>query len=288
MTADPDSPTTSSRRGLRRYLLPGAVLAAIAVAALVVWYTSREAPDAVDTQAAIDAASDDVEETSDADPAPEPDDGADAGGDGESAGDDDAAAGSEDDAATGALPAEWQVVTDAVAYDLEEGTGTFVGFRIAEELTTVGDTEAVGRTPAVEGGLTLDGTTLVAATIVADLTELTTDISRRDGATQRALNTATSPTTTFTLTEPVDLGTDPVVGEPVSVEATGELALNGVTQPVTLTLDAVLLDGVAGLLVTGSFPLTLADHDLVAPSAPVVVSVADTATVELQLYLDPA
>jgi polyisoprenoid-binding protein YceI len=246
-------------------------LAAVAVAAVAVWYLNREAPAAVDTQAAIDAATteeaDDTTEGSD----PQPDA-------------DDAAA----DAVDGALPTAWQVVTDAVAYDLAAGTGTFIGFRIAEELTTVGDTEAVGRTPEVEGTVTLDGTTLVAATVTGDLTALTTDIRQRDGATQRALNTTTHPTTTFMLTGPVELGTDPVIGEPLSVEATGELTLNGVTQPVTATLEAVLLDGAAGLLVTGSFPLTLADHDLVAPSAPVVVSVADTATVELQLYLDPA
>lgn len=284
MTASPNTTTAPARKGRgRRWLLLGAVLAAIALAGLVVWYTGRDAPAAVDTQAAIDAASGEQDTEVDTTPVDEAAD--DAGtSDGEVEASDDPPAAPAD----GALPADWQVVTDAVAYDLAAGTGTFVGFRIAEELTTVGDTEAVGRTPEVDGTVVLDGTTLVAATITGDLTALTTDIRQRDGATQRALNTGTHPTTTFTLTEPVDLGADPVVGEPVSVEAAGELTLNGVTQPVTVTLDAVLLDGVAGLLITGSFPISLADHDLVAPSAPVVVSVADTATVELQLYLDPA
>jgi polyisoprenoid-binding protein YceI len=273
MTASPDTSPASTRPGRsRRGLLLVLALAAVAVAALAVWYLNREAPAAVDTQAAIDAAN--VEDADDEAARSDPQPDADA----------DSPATSGDDE----LPAAWQVVTDAVAYDLAAGTGTFIGFRIAEELTTVGDTEAVGRTPEVEGTVTLDGTTLVAATVTGDLTALTTDIRQRDRATQRALNTGTHPTTTFTLTEPVELGTVPVVGEPITVEANGELTLNGVTQPVTATLDAVLLDGVAGLLVTGSFPLTLADHDLVAPSAPVVVSVADTATVELQLYLDPA
>lgn len=282
MTVTPDTSTTPTRPGRsRRWLLLGAVLAAIALAGLVVWYTSREAPAAVDTQAAIDAAS--GEQDPEADPAPA-DSEDDATSDGEGATGDDPS----DTPADDALPTDWQVVTDAVAYDRAAGTGTFVGFRIAEELTTVGETEAVGRTPEVDGTVVLDGTTLVAATITGDLTVLTTDIRQRDGATQRALNTATHPTTTFTLTEPVDLGTDPVVGETVSVEATGEVTLNGVSQPVTVELDAVLLSGVAGLLITGSFPLTLANHDLVAPSAPIVVSVADNATVELQLYLDPA
>ncbi|MFU8839213.1 MAG: YceI family protein [Nitriliruptoraceae bacterium] len=275
MTMSPDTSTTSTRPGRsRRALIVGLVLAAIALAAAVVWYTGREAPAAVDTQAAIDAAN--VEAAADDTEASDAQPDADA--------DTDSSPTSGDEE----VPAAWQVVTDAVEYDLIAGTGTFIGFRIAEELTTVGDTEAVGRTPQVEGTVTLDGTTLVAATIVGDLTALTTDIRQRDGATQRALNTGVHPTTTFTLTEAVDLGTTPVVGEAISVEAVGELTLNGVTQPVTVALDAVLLDGVAGLLVTGSFPLTLADHDLTAPSAPIVVSVADTATIELQLYLDPA
>jgi polyisoprenoid-binding protein YceI len=286
MAADPQTATSPTRRGPRRPLLLGAVLAVLALAGLLIWYLGRDAPAAVNTEAAIEAATtapgSEDDDTASADDEEPDTDTADAG-----AADDDP-----DDAGVPAgddtLPADWRIVTDAVAYDLDAGTGTFVGFRIAEELTTVGDTEAIGRTPAVEGSVSLEGTTLVAASIIADLTALTTDIRQRDGATQRALNTTTNPTTTFTLTEPVDLGTDPVVGEPISVEATGELTLNGVTQPVTATLDAVLLDGAAGLLVAGSFPLTLADHDLVAPSAPVVVSVADTATVELQLYLDPA
>lgn len=280
MTASPDTSAAPTRRGRgRRGLLFGAILAAMALAALVVWYTGRDAPAAVDTQAAIDAASagDATDAVADVEDPAEGDGGTDGDASGE-------ATAPRDDA----LPTNWEVVTDAVAYDLAAGTGTFIGFRIAEELTTVGDTEAVGRTPEVEGTVTLEGTTVVAATVTGDLTALTTDIRQRDGRTQQALNTATHPTTTFTLTEPVELGTDPVVGEPITVEARGELTLNGVTQPVTATLDAVLLSVVAGLLVTGSFPLTLADHDLVAPSAPVVVSVADTATVELQLYLDPA
>jgi hypothetical protein len=37
--------------------------------------------------------------------------------------------------------------------------------------------------------------------------------------------------------------------------------------------------------VTGSTIVTLADFDIAVPSAPVVLSVSDEATIELQLYL---
>lgn len=39
------------------------------------------------------------------------------------------------------------------------------------------------------------------------------------------------------------------------------------------------------ITVTGAFEVTLAGYGVTAPSAPIVLSVADTATVELQLYL---
>lgn len=39
--------------------------------------------------------------------------------------------------------------------------------------------------------------------------------------------------------------------------------------------------------VTGTFDIVLADHNVEAPSAPIVLSVADSGTVELQLFLSP-
>jgi polyisoprenoid-binding protein YceI len=300
-SADPaaDRSTARSRRG---WLLALLVLL-VAVAAGLVWYLGRDTPAAVDTQAAIDAATSgdaaaadaaaatDAEAATDADPATEVTGDEDEAGEEASAGAADAAAEQDEEAAT--IPADdlsgrYRVDRDAVAYDFDGGTGTFVGFRIDEELSTVGATTAVGRTPEVDATVVVDGTELVEAVVTADLTVLRTDISQRDNRVQGALDTATHPTTTFELTEPVDLGTIPPPGEPVSVTANGELTLHGITRPVTVLLDAVVLSGVSALLVTGSFEIDLADHEIVAPSAPIVVSVADTGTVELQLYLAPA
>jgi polyisoprenoid-binding protein YceI len=293
-SGDPASPPPRSAR--RRWLLI-ALAVALLVAVALVWYLGRDTPGAVDTQAAIDAAQ--------AQDDPAGDDGqdgaVDAGDDGDTdAGTGDATEGTSDaaDDAAGAdgvtdpanddLSGTYRVDRDAVAYDFDAGTGSFVGFRIDEELSTVGATTAVGRTPEVDGTVVLAGTELVEASVTADLTALRTDIAQRDNRVQGALDTATHPTATFELTEPVDLGTIPPVGELVSVTASGEFTLHGITQPVTVALDAVVLSGVSALLVTGSFDVELADHDIVAPSAPIVVSVADTGTVELQLYLAPA
>ena len=69
-----------------------------------------------------------------------------------------------------------------------------------------------------------------------------------------------------------------------SAAAAGELTVNGVTRPLTVPMKGSLSDG--GLLVlTSSFEVVLADHDVTAPRAGPVLSVADVATVEIQLFL---
>ena len=274
-TGTDPTPGTSppGSRSRRLGLLLGGLVVVAAIALAVTWYLGRDTPAAVDTQAAVDAATaaDDVsgEEEEDSE-GTDPEEGA------------------ADGTVQGPLATEWVVDTDLVAFDFDDGTGTFLGFRIDEELTTVGATTAVGRTPEVEGTLTLDGSVLAQATITGDLTALTTDIRQRDGRAQRAMNTDTHPTSTFELTEPVELGTEPVPDDRLTLDAAGELTLNGVTQPVSAAIEAILLGSDDRLLVTGSFEVLLSDHDLVAPSAPIVVSVADTATIEFQLYLTPA
>ena len=78
----------------------------------------------------------------------------------------------------------WTVNTSVGEFSFEDSTGTFVGFRVQEELSWIGSTTAVGRTPAVTGTITFDGTTLTAATIEADMTAIMTNDSRRDDAVQ--------------------------------------------------------------------------------------------------------
>lgn len=273
-------------RSRRRWLLVSGLAVVGLLALALSWYLGRATPDAVDTQAAIDAADVGAAAT----------DGAegevDAGGSGsedlaEDPTDGEAEGGSEEGTQPGGLPAGWIVDPDLVDFDFDAGTGSFLGFRIDEELSTVGATTAVGRTPEVEGRLLLVDGVLDTASVTGDLTALTTDISQRDRRAQQAMNTGTFPTSTFELTEPVDLGSVPAVGETLQIEATGELTLNGVTREMPATIEAVLLDA-ERLLVTGDFEVVLSDFDLVAPSAPIVVRVADSATIEFQLYLSPA
>ena len=118
------------------------------------------------------------------------------------------------------------------------------------------------------------------------MSEIVTNDSRRDDRVQDALETGEFPTATFTLTQPIDLGDAVNTGAPVSIEATGDLTVHGVTTPVTIPLEAQLVDGT--IVVVGSLDIALSTYGVEAPSAPIVVSVSDDAVMELQLFFSPA
>src|SRR5918995_4045828 len=129
-----------------------------------------------------------------------------------------------DGSATGTvdgIDGSWVVDTETGEFDFEGATGTFAGFRIQEELAAIGSTTAVGRTGDVTGSITIEGTTLTAASFDVDMTTITTNESRRDDRVQDALETADHPTGTFNLTQPVELGEGAASGEPVAVTAGG-------------------------------------------------------------------
>jgi polyisoprenoid-binding protein YceI len=117
-------------------------------------------------------------------------------------------------------------------------SGSQAGYRVKEVLFGQ-DAEAVGRTTGVTGTLEVAGTTVTATEVVVDMTTVASDESRRDGQFQgRIMDTATHPTATFTLTEPIELGSVPADGEEVTHTVTGDLTLRGVTNSVTFELTA--------------------------------------------------
>jgi polyisoprenoid-binding protein YceI len=177
----------------------------------------------------------------------------------------------------------WSVDTETGEFDYESATGTFAGFRIAENLQSVGSTTAVGRTGDVTGTLTIEGTRVTAATFTADLTSITTNERRRDDKVQRALDTTTYPTATFVLTAPIDLGSSAPSGSTVKVTADGDLTIHGVTKRVQLPIEAKLVNGT--IVLVASTDLTFSDYGVEVPTSPVVVSVDDHGTLEVQLLL---
>lgn len=174
----------------------------------------------------------------------------------------------------------WTVDTMFVGFDAASGAGTWVGYRIDEELSTIGAFTAVGRSPLVVGTVTIGDGAVVAAEITADLTGLTSDSGNRDSRVRPLFDGREA---VFTLTEPVSFGAVPAEGQRLTTSARGMLRIGAIERDVVVELSADVVG--ARLIVTGSTVVTLADFDVQVPSAPIVISVADDATVELQLYL---
>ena len=170
-----------------------------------------------------------------------------------------------------------------------EADGTvFVGYRVQE--TFAGDVvekTATGRTPAVEGTMTVDGDRIAEATFTADLLQLKSDQARRDSALlSRGLELETYPEASFELTSPIPLPSAPAEGETVEVTATGDLTLHGRTAPVELALEG-RWEG-ATISVAGSAPITFADFGMEAIDMAGFVRTDDHGVLELQLLFVPA
>lgn len=161
--------------------------------------------------------------------------------------------------------------------------GSIVGYRIEEELAGIGGNTAVGRTSNVSGGLTLAGRAITAVSVVVDMTTLQSDDSRRDRQLRsRGLETNRFPEASFALSEPIDLGEVPSVGQFLTASARGVLTLHGVEREVAVAIEAQLVDS-ATIVVVGSVDVTLADYDIAPPTGFSVLSVADTGLFEFQL-----
>ena len=163
--------------------------------------------------------------------------------------------------------------------------GSQVGYRVKEVLFGQ-DNTAVGRTGSVTGKLTIDGVTVTSGSFTADLTSVTSDQSRRDVSFQeRIMDTATYPTATFTLTRPIRLGSIPPDGVQVTAQATGNLAMHGVTRQVQVTVTARHTG--QRIQVSGSLPVTFADWNIPNPSfGPVTTE--DHGLLEFLLNLSPS
>ena len=258
----PSGPTPSGRGKWLRFAVAGTVVAAVAFA--LIYFFGGAAPAEVDLDSTVNALTATTE----------------AGG-GESTATTTTAVPSA--SALTDVSGNWSVDTTTGAFSFEEATATFAGFRVEEELVRIGAATAVGRSPEVSGSVTIDGTNIMQAEIAVDLTAIVSDESRRENAIREALNTSQNPTATFVLTEPLDFGEVPLEGVTVSATATGDLTINGVTRTVEIPLEAQ----VAGesILIVGSTNVVFADYGIDTPSAPIVLSVADQGTIELQLWL---
>lgn len=184
-------------------------------------------------------------------------------------------------ASLGDLAGTWTV--DNAIGSATDNSQTFVGYRVQEQLAGIGGNTAVGRTSAVTGSLTLEGTKITAVEITADLTGLQSDDPLRDGQLGRqGIQTDQFPTATFKLSRPIDLGSLSTEGQAMSVTATGDLTVHGVTKSVQIPLSATLSGGI--VTVTGSLDIQFADYAIEPPTSFKVLSIDDHGVMELQLH----
>ena len=159
---------------------------------------------------------------------------------------------------TNATDGEWAVVADSV-----------VGYRVKEILFGQ-DTEGVGRTSDVTGSLVIANNEVTSAEFSVDMTTIKSDSSRRDRqVNNRILDTATFPTATFALNDPIALTPEALAGSDFTANTTGTLTLRGVTKTVPVALTARLVDNV--IEVNGSIEIVFAEWQIPDPSVSAIV-----------------
>jgi polyisoprenoid-binding protein YceI len=163
--------------------------------------------------------------------------------------------------------------------------GSEVGYRVEESINLV-DTTANGRTNAITGTFTIDGTMVSAGEFTVDMTTFKSDESRRDGQFNgRIMSVDQFPTATFVLTSPIDFLQVPTDGTTITASASGDLTLRGVTQPVTFEVEATFANGRVGVL--GKIPVVFADFGIPNPSF-ATITTEDNGLLEFILIFDRA
>jgi polyisoprenoid-binding protein YceI len=168
-------------------------------------------------------------------------------------------------------------------------SGSVAGYRVREELAFIGaPSDAVGRTSSITGSFTLTqsatGGAVAAASFAVDVGSLTSDRSMRDQRIHSiGLESDRYPTATFELVSPISLPSTAGNGQTFHVSATGQLMIHGVTQTVTIPIDA-RLNG-SQIELAGSITFPFSRFGMTPPSIGGFVTVQDNATMEFQLVL---
>ena len=171
-------------------------------------------------------------------------------------------------------------------WHVKRGAQVYVGYRIKE---LFGDAvikhEVVGRTPAVNGSLTITSGRVTTAVVSADVTQLTSDREARDSYIRdNGLDSDKFPTARFTLTAPITLPAKVAKGQEVDTHASGTLLLHGVTRPVTFDLQARWNGPTVDMV--GTAPITLHDYGITPPHT-VIADVDAKGSMEIDLSFVP-
>lgn len=181
-------------------------------------------------------------------------------------------------AAASASPGTWTVTS-----------GSQAGYRVRETLAFVGaPSDAVGRTSSVHGTVSIVGSgstvSVSAASLTVDVNTLTSDRAMRDQRIHSVgLQSDRYPTATFVLSNPIVLPANASNGQAFTASAVGQLTIHGVTQTVTIPIQARLSGSQIQLAGFITFPFT--EFGMTPPSIGGFVSVQDNATMEFAINL---
>jgi polyisoprenoid-binding protein YceI len=148
--------------------------------------------------------------------------------------------------------------------------GSVVGYRVKEVLFGQ-DNTAVGRTSAVAGSITINGTAVTAGSFSVEMATVKSDFSQRDSQFRgRVMDVATYPTATFVLSQPIRVGTPAASGVVKTMSAEGKLTLRGQTRAVSFQVEARHVGTLVQVL--GSVPILFSRWDIPNPSFGVVTT----------------
>jgi polyisoprenoid-binding protein YceI len=163
-------------------------------------------------------------------------------------------------------------------------------YLIREQLARIDfPNDAVGRTSAVTGGITVDEAGRVVAgesRFVIDMRELQSDSDRRDNFVRRnTLQTGAHPHVQFVPTSLDGVSFPlPAAGE-LQFRMRGDLTVRGVTRPVSWAVTATIVNG--ALRGEARTQFTFADFDITKPRVASVLSVDDDIRLEYSFFLVP-
>jgi polyisoprenoid-binding protein YceI len=167
--------------------------------------------------------------------------------------------------------------------------GTQARYRVREQLAALSlPSDAIGRTSAVTGSIVInsDGTLVPdLSKFVVDVTGLVSDKNQRDQFVRRnLLQTSQYPTVEFDPTAVSGLASPLPSAGPVSFQITGNLTAHGTTKPATWTVTGQILN-TKEMTGTATTSFTFEDYGIQQPRVPVVLSVVDKITLELDFHL---
>ena len=168
------------------------------------------------------------------------------------------------------------------SWKVAPGPDVFVGYRMTEQFAgDVVHKTAVGRTPSVEGTMTIAGGKVTATDVTAQMQDLSSNRAARDNYIHdHGIESDKFPTSRFVLSSPISLPANLQPCTKLNLSATGKLTLHGVTKTITVPLEAQW-DGVK-VTAVGNAPIKLADYKIEPPKTS-VVSTDDHGSLDVSL-----